>query len=71
PREAVQALDKVFSLLDLITETHGIDRVQTSGVYYIAAAGIPDEDDHHAQAIARFAVDARKRIDHLRDTDPL
>ncbi len=57
PQELVRMLNGIFSDFDLIAERHGLEKIKTIGDAYMAAAGLPDPRDDHADAVMRAAVE--------------
>ncbi len=55
PHALVQLLDRIFTEFDALAETHGLEKIKTIGDAYMAAAGLPERRDDHAQAAARMA----------------
>lgn len=45
----VTLLDELFSAYDEIMTRHGIEKIKTIGDAYMAVAGLPQEDPHHAR----------------------
>jgi class 3 adenylate cyclase len=58
--DVVKRLNKVFSFFDELTTIHGLEKIKTIGDSYMAAAGIPEPCDDHAERVIRFAVDVLK-----------
>ena len=65
PQELVHLLDLIFSEFDVLAERHGLEKIKTIGDAYMAAAGLPDRRDDHAQAAARMAQDMLAAVAHL------
>ncbi|MBI4788320.1 MAG: adenylate/guanylate cyclase domain-containing protein [Chloroflexi bacterium] len=57
PTEMVELLNQVFSRFDALVEKHDVEKIETVGDEYMAAAGVPRPRADHAQAIARLALD--------------
>ncbi|MCO6450853.1 MAG: adenylate/guanylate cyclase domain-containing protein [Caldilineales bacterium] len=64
PDELVAILDEVFSHLDGLAETYGLEKIKTIGDCYMAAAGVPNARPDHAQAITRLALDLRDYVNN-------
>jgi guanylate cyclase len=65
PREVVDWLNEVFSILDDVVDRHGMEKIKTIGDAYMVAAGVPNRRDDHAEALVACAlemVDAIKSI---------
>eukprot|EP00933_Yihiella_yeosuensis_P074475 TRINITY_DN83423_c0_g1_i1.p1 TRINITY_DN83423_c0_g1~~TRINITY_DN83423_c0_g1_i1.p1 ORF type:complete len:426 (+),score=70.49 TRINITY_DN83423_c0_g1_i1:83-1360(+) len=56
PNEVFQLLRKVFAIMDLCAVTAGINKIETIGDGYMAAAGVPDKHAKPIEAIADFAL---------------
>ena len=57
PAELVDILNKFFSAYDDLCDFHRIEKIKTIGDAYMAACGVPDVSEHHAQKMARYALD--------------
>src|SRR5256714_6123324 len=62
PAEVVGILDQLFSHFDALVERHGLEKIKTIGDCYMAAAGVPDPDPHHARQTALLALDMRDAV---------
>lgn len=62
PVNVVRLLDEIFSRFDDLTEKHGLEKVKTIGDAYMAAAGIPEPRQDHAQACVALATEMRAVI---------
>ena len=60
--EVVARLDALFSRLDQLAESHGLEKIKTIGDAYMVAAGVLAPDPGHARAIARFALAAQREL---------
>lgn len=56
PEELVEQLNEVFSFFDALTTDHGCEKIRTIGDAYMVAAGVPEQRDDHAQALAEVAL---------------
>jgi guanylate cyclase len=56
PEELVELLNRLFSAFDELADEHGVEKIKTIGDAYMAAAGLPEPRDDHAQALAAMAV---------------
>ena len=56
-RELVTFIDSMFHQIDLLCIKHGVEKIKTIGDSYMAAAGLPDPCDNHAERIANLAID--------------
>ncbi len=59
----VAMLNDLFSELDDLAGTHGLEKIKTIGDAYMVAAGVPEPRADHARAIAGFALDMRAHIE--------
>jgi class 3 adenylate cyclase len=57
PQELVKILNNVFSKFDDLVDKYGLEKIKTIGDAYMVAAGIPENREDHAEAIAEFAID--------------
>ena len=57
PTQMVELLNQVFTQFDALVEKHDVEKIETVGDEYMAAAGVPRPRRDHAQAIARLALD--------------
>jgi len=55
PTLLVQRLDRIFSAFDDLAQHHGVEKIKTIGDAYMAAAGIPETCDDHAERVLSFA----------------
>ena len=62
PDQVVQMLDAVFTRLDALVDTFGLEKIKTIGDAYMVAAGIPTPHEDHARVLARFALAARDEL---------
>ncbi len=58
PAELVAMLDEVFSGLDDLVVTHGLEKIKTIGDAYMVASGVPEPRPDHSRAMAAFALEA-------------
>jgi class 3 adenylate cyclase len=56
PDDVVHFLNEVFSRLDELAETFGLEKIKTIGDAYMAVAGLPEPRPDHADAAARMAL---------------
>ncbi|MEH2026321.1 adenylate/guanylate cyclase domain-containing protein [Nostoc sp.] len=62
PAELVELLNTIFCLFDQLAERHGVEKIKTIGDAYMAVAGLPNQSNNHAPAIANMALDMQKAI---------
>jgi adenylate cyclase len=58
-------LNSIFSPFDRLTEKYGLEKIKTIGDAYMAAAGIPDACDDHAERAANMALEMRSIINEF------
>lgn len=63
--QLVATLDKIFQRFDALCDLHGIEKIKTIGDAYMCAAGIPIEQEDHAQRLVAFALDMKKVMTEL------
>lgn len=66
PVELVQRLDCIFGEFDRLASRHGVEKIKTIGDAYMAAAGVPEPSDDHAErtvALGRAMLAAVTRAD--------
>ena len=56
PEQVVSLLNDLFSRFDTLAERLGVEKIKTIGDCYMAASGLPDLRDDHADAIAEMAI---------------
>ena len=59
-RELVTFIDSVFQQIDQLCIKHGVEKIKTIGDSYMAAAGLPQPCDDHAERIANLAMDIQE-----------
>ena len=62
PIELVDLLQEVFSYFDSLAEKYGVEKIKTIGDCYMVAAGVPVESQHHAQSLARMALEIQEYV---------
>jgi adenylate cyclase len=65
PDRVVGVLDAIFSTFDGLADRHGIEKIKTIGDAYMAAAGLPDHRDDHAEAAADMALEMLAEVARL------
>lgn len=68
PGEIVNRLNEVFSLIDILVEKYGLEKIKTIGDAYMVVAGIPVARDDDALRIVSFA---REIIDMIHTNNQL
>lgn len=67
PAELVMFLNRVFTAFDRLVETHGLEKIKTTGDAYMVVSGVPVPRPDHVQALARLATAMRDTAAGLRD----
>ena len=62
PEEVVRKLNHLFSKFDDLCDEFQIEKIKTIGDAYMVAAGVPEEDPHHAYNIIKFALKMKQII---------
>ena len=72
PKKAIEILNDIVSALDDATETHGIEKIKTTGSEYLAVSGLSVARLDHSKRVIDFAVEAIRLISQVNrewDTD--
>lgn len=69
--ELIVMLNRMFSEFDKLAEKHGVEKIKTIGDAYMAVAGVPIPNDHHAEAVADMALDIMQAIRDLAEKEDL
>jgi class 3 adenylate cyclase len=59
-RELVTFIDDIFQRIDQLCIKHGVEKIKTIGDSYMAAAGVPNSCDDHAERVANLAFDIQE-----------
>ena len=62
PGHLVEVLTDYFSMLDALTEKHGVEKIKTVGDAYMVASGLNYEHENSAEHIADFALEMVEAI---------
>lgn len=62
PGHLVEVLNDIFSILDSLTEKHGVEKIKTIGDGYMVVSGMDHDSAHSAEAIAEFALEVMTEI---------
>ncbi|MBL8035279.1 MAG: adenylate/guanylate cyclase domain-containing protein [Leptospiraceae bacterium] len=62
PAEIVRRLNEVFSLIDILVEKYGLEKIKTIGDAYMVVAGIPQPQDDDLERIVNFAHEIHEMI---------
>jgi adenylate cyclase len=60
--QIVQLLNEIFSAFDVLTESHGLEKIKTIGDAYMVAGGIAIPQADHAEACAELALAMQEEI---------
>ena len=59
PHSLVKMLNRIFSAFDEVAENCGVEKIKTIGDAYMAACGVPEEVEDHAERMLRMAIGMR------------
>jgi len=62
PERIVAVLNQIYTEFDHIAEKHGLEKIKTIGDCYMAASGVPQPREDHAEAAANFAIEAMGKL---------
>ena len=62
PARVVALLDDLFTRLDALAATHGVEKIKTVGDAYMAVAGAPEARPDHALAAVRFGLSILREV---------
>ncbi|MEM7654570.1 MAG: adenylate/guanylate cyclase domain-containing protein [Bacteroidota bacterium] len=63
PKELVDKLEEAFNEFDSIMEKFGLEKIKTIGDAYMAVAGLPNPDPHHAIHAVAAAMEMQEFMD--------
>lgn len=67
PEYLLEELDFCFSNFDKIIKKHGLEKLKTIGDGYMAACGIPEADEKHAEKAINASLEIRKFMNNLKE----
>ena len=67
PDDLVRFLNHVFTDFDRLVESHGLEKIKTTGDSYMVVSGLPAQRPDHAQAMGQLALDLRDAATSLVD----
>ena len=70
PNALVELLDDIFSVLDVLVERHGLEKVKTIGDAYMIVGGVPTTSDDHVERLAQMALDMCVAVRELQSVPP-
>ncbi|MDC1068574.1 adenylate/guanylate cyclase domain-containing protein, partial [Candidatus Kapabacteria bacterium] len=62
PRRIVEALNKIFSKYDTISNKYGLEKIKTIGDSYMAAAGLPEIQKDNPRRAAKMALEIKEMM---------
>jgi class 3 adenylate cyclase len=65
--DLVEMLNEIFSVLDVIVERYGLEKVKTIGDAYMVIGGVPEQSPDHLERLAGFALDMALAVRELQD----
>jgi adenylate cyclase len=63
PADTVALLDQIFARWDGLAARYGVEKIKTIGDAYMAAGGLPEPREDHAEAIADMALEMAKEVE--------
>jgi len=54
--DVVRYLDRLYTTLDALVESYGLEKIKTTGDSYMVVSGVPERRPDHLADLARFAV---------------
>jgi adenylate cyclase len=67
PEDLVRFLNSVYTKLDSIVESHGLEKIKTTGDAYMVVSGAPEAKPDHAGALAYLALEIQATLEGLLD----
>ena len=71
PAALIAELNDVFTAFDRIVELFGCERIKTIGDAYMAVSGLPDQNEDHAQNLAKVALRMRRYLERRNENSPV
>ncbi|PRP87571.1 adenylate/guanylate cyclase [Planoprotostelium fungivorum] len=62
--EAFTQLHEIFSAFDARVSLFGVEKIKTIGQTYMVVGGVPDYEEDHCEAVAKFALDLIEVVDN-------
>jgi len=62
PNQVFKLLETIYKEFDKLAYRHDVFKVETVGDCYVAVAGVPEDCDDHALAVARFSRDIMHKM---------
>ena len=67
-KEIVHALNQLFTLFDERAKSMGVEKIKTIGDAYMAACGVPEANERHAEIMIEFAMGMYKDLAKYNET---
>jgi adenylate cyclase len=67
PVDLIAFLNEVFTAFDRLVESHGLEKIKTTGDSYMVVSGVPASRADHAEALAQLALNMLKVARDLHD----
>jgi adenylate cyclase len=71
PQDVIEHLNRLFLCFDELAEQYDVEKIKTIGDAYMAAAGVPNEQEHHIDAIIDMARDMIIASQEISDTNKM
>jgi len=65
PEKLVERLNDIFLAFDILTESHGLEKIKTIGDAYMLVGGMPSPRPDHVKAVANIALDMQQSIHQM------
>jgi len=69
PEELVQVLNRIFSLIDHLSEKNHLEKIKTIGDAYMVASGLPRSHEDYLENMANFALALRTEFAALSEAN--
>jgi class 3 adenylate cyclase len=67
PEELVKEIHERYKMFDQIMDRHGIEKIKTIGDAYMAAGGLPVENNTHPDDVVKAAIDIREYMNKVEE----
>jgi adenylate cyclase len=67
PTDLVKFLNDVFTAFDRLVESHGLEKIKTTGDSYMVVSGVPVTRSDHAAALVRLGIEMLGAAGHMQD----
>lgn len=65
PKELVFQLNELFTQFDFLTEKYKMEKIKTIGDNYMAACGVPEKNEFHADNLIRYGIEMIEKLDEM------